>query len=491
MMLTRRSMLRTAAAAAVTSVAAAAARASAASAPELLATGAMRSDLDLLLHAFEAVHPGLGRYLPPGGFKPHVAAAGAWAARERSLAEMFLMLTRLTAAVRCGHTYANPNNQTERVQAALFGRPDRLPLAFRWIGGRAIVTGGRGGAAPLPPGSELLAIDGVPSQQLLARMLPLSRADGGNDGKRLSQLGLGAHERMATFDVLRSLWSPATGGVIPLRVRMPDGRERTLELPGRTEAALQESRRETGLGWRFEIDRDGVGRLTMPDWVTYRSKWNWRAYLDAAVDRLVDERARGLVVDLRGNEGGTECGWHLLARLVERDTPLPRFARRTRYRRLPDALRPPLDTWDARFRDWGETAAGPDEHGWFALDDGDEEGDLVRPRGRRFAGQVAVLVDAACSSATFQFANAVRETGLARLIGEPTGGNLRGINGGGYFFVRLPATGLEVDLPIVGYFPAGPRPDRGVVPHDPGRVARHDIVHGRDRALALALARLA
>ena len=53
---------------------------------------------------------------------------------------------------------------------------------------------------------------------------------------------------------------------------------------------------------------------------------------------------------------------------------------------------------------------------------------------------------------------------LATIIGETTGGNRRGINGGCFYFFRLPETGLEVDLPLIGTFPLTRQPDAGIVP---------------------------
>jgi len=166
---------------------------------------------------------------------------------------------------------------------------------------------------------------------------------------------------------------------------------------------------------------------------------------------------------------------------------LPRFHQRVRYRRLDSALNGALDTWDDGFRDWKEAAVGPRADGFYDLVRVGAETDILRPRGRRFGRRVAVLVDASCSSATFQFAHAVRATGLARLVGETTGGNRRGINGGAYFFVRLPETGLEVDLPIIGYFPEGREPDAGVEPHDRIETSAADIASGFDRPLRAAL----
>lgn len=74
-----------------------------------------------------------------------------------------------------------------------------------------------------------------------------------------------------------------------------------------------------------------------------------------------------------------------------------------------------------------------------------------------------------------------------RLFGQQTGGNLRGINGSGFFFVRLPETGLEFDLPIVGDFPRAPQPDRGLSPDVSIGTSQGDIASGRDRCLEAAL----
>jgi C-terminal processing protease CtpA/Prc len=102
-----------------------------------------------------------------------------------------------------------------------------------------------------------------------------------------------------------------------------------------------------------------------------------------------------------------------------------------------------------------------------------------------------VLVGAVNSSATFQFALAVKQSGLGRLVGQPTGGNRRGINGGAFFFVRLPRTGLEVDLPLVAGFPATPQPDEGVTPDVLVTPNVADIASGRDAELATVRAWIA
>ena len=74
---------------------------------------------------------------------------------------------------------------------------------------------------------------------------------------------------------------------------------------------------------------------------------------------------------------------------------------------------------------------------------------------------------------------------------QPTGGNQRGINGGAFFFLRLPRSGLELDLPLIGQFSDGERPDAGLEPDVLVVPTVSDIAGGRDAELEAVRARIA
>lgn len=204
--------------------------------------------------------------------------------------------------------------------------------------------------------------------------------------------------------------------------------------------------------------------------------------------RLQERGAGALVIDLRGNEGGTGVGDEILSRLATRDLRLDGFRRRVRRRSVPERLRPHLDTWDRSFLDWGDQAV-PGEGGFFTLTRYDDEpgGSVVPAAARPFRGLTFVLVDASNSSATFEFALAVRQNRLATLVGQPTGGNQRGINGGAFFFLRLPRSRIEVDVPLIGFFPPGERPDAGIVPEVLVEPSADDVARGVDTELRAVL----
>ncbi len=483
--LTRRGMIASAAALVATPAAAAGAR---------IEAEALAADARLLEAAYRALHPGLLRYNTPRQLAARFAALGQAFNRPQSQSQALLALARFTAGIRCGHTYPNPYNQTDAAVAALFGARDRLPFQFRWIGGRMVVLRDLTGEAGLKRGAEITTLNGEPTARLLADLMPLVRADGHNDAKRVNNLEVRGENRWDAFDLYLPLIRPGGGEQATLGVRDPDGRRRTVRVRLMTAAERQAAAppaaepNETDPIWRLETQAGGIAVLTMPSWALYDSKWNWKAWLAEGMERLTADRAPALVIDLRGNEGGEDCGDYILPWLIE--TPLtPRTERRlTRYRKVPAELNPHLDTWDRSFRDWGAEASGPDPDGFYEL--AGEPGDVVQPAARRFGGRVFVLADASNSSATFQFGQTIKENRLATIVGQTSGGNRRGINGGAFFFLRLPGSGLEVDLPLIGRFPTTPQPDAGVEPDIAVRPTAAAIAEGRDLEMAAVMAAL-
>jgi C-terminal processing protease CtpA/Prc len=172
--------------------------------------------------------------------------------------------------------------------------------------------------------------------------------------------------------------------------------------------------------------------------------------------------------------------------LIKQDLRLESFARRVRYRKAPQDLLPFLETWDKSFRDWGESANNFRD-GFYTLKkyDDDKDGSMIKAAARPFTGRTFVIVDASNSSATFEFAQTAQQNKLATLIGQPTGGNQRGINGGAFFFLRLPNSKIEIDLPLIGFFPSSERPDTGLQPDILVKPSVKDVANGIDTELAV------
>ncbi|WP_224248708.1 S41 family peptidase [Hyalangium gracile] len=468
--------------------------------PPRLSAQDLQADFALLKRAYEKLHPGLHRYNDKAAMDAHFAALRTELERDLSLQEAYLAFSRFLAKIRCGHSYLNFFNQPKAVATALFQQQNRVPFYFRWIDRRMIVTRNFSKDARLVPGTEVLSIDGTPAATILERLLTVARADGSNDAKRVSHLEVGGHSNYEAFDIYFPMFFPKNGPRMELRVKTPGGKSLTSTVEPLTyEQRLapiqaQEETRRGGDGplWEFKFLDSRTGYLRMPTWALYKSQWDWQGFLDTVFRQLAQRKAAHLVIDLRGNEGGMSVGDVILGKLTASDLRLQPLERRVRYRKVPEDLAPHLDTWDPSFKDWGDDAVDP-VNGFYRLKryDDPEGGNVIKASAQPFKGLTYVLVDASNSSATFEFALALRQNKLATLVGQPTGGNQRGINGGAFFFLRLPRSKLEVDLPLIGFFPLEERPDAGLVPDIEITPRVQDIARGTDTELQALMKHLA
>jgi hypothetical protein len=467
-----------------------------------LQPAALKADVAILEQTYRELHPGLQRYLSARQVDQAFAALRQELSRPRTVADAYLAFARFAAKIRCGHTYANFFNQSKEIKETLFEQSPRLPFYFRWIDGKMVVIRDFTDPAILPVGTEVTRINGVKSAVILAALLPLARADGGNDAKRIDQMNVTGDGVYESFDIYYPLLYPLKSGTVQLTLRPPTAvAERTITVntltyrqriePIRAREEARTKGTEPVFEWR-DLD-DGSAYLRMPTWAMYESKWEWRPWLDARLAALAARNARALIIDLRGNEGGEDVGDEVLKHIVNVDLPLAQNKRLVRYRAVPQDLLPYLDTWDPSFKDWGKDATelpapwvtAPPVH-YFALAGEDGSVDartVIHPVQPHFGGRLFVLVDAANSSATFQFAQVVQQNSLGTLVGAPTGGNRRGINGGAFFFLHLPNSGIELDVPLIGAFPKMPQPDAGLIPDVDAPVTAASIAADVDPAL--------
>lgn len=465
---------------------------------------ALVDDARVLRQALEELHPGLFRYQTTAQWDASCSALEASLERDPTLPGAFLAISQFVNTLRCGHAHCNFLNQPTRIAEALLRPAPRVPFHFRWIDRRMVVLQNHSSEARLVPGAEILSIDKVPVGDILDRLMTIARADGGNDAKRRDYLGVSGGSEFEAFDIYLPLFFPGMRGPFALEVRSPVGERfaaRVNALTGRPRVVVNSGDAappgRDAPAWQWSMLDQDTALLRMSGWALFNSNWDWSRWLGEHLDELVRDRTPNLVVDLRGNEGGLDCGDLITARLI--DAPLPRSDIRpfVRYRKTPVHLDRHLDTWDDSFRDWGDAAkpaATPAQvaharQSYYRLTKYDEDvGSGIVAVGPRYEGRVYVLVDAACSSATFQFAQTMKKHDLAMLVGQTTGGNQRGINGGAFFFLRLPNSGIEVDVPLIGTFPgddaaASQVADAGIEPDVLVTPSVADVAAGIDREL--------
>jgi len=450
----------------------------------------LQADFTVFMRAYEELHPGLYCYNTKAQMDANFGELQNQLNHDLTLQETYLAFSVFLAKIKCGHSYPNFFNQPETVVKALFQHQDRV---FRWLDRRMIITRNFSGEARLDAGNEVLSINGTPVDQILARLMTIARADGSNDAKRVSYLEVSGDSRFEAFDVYFPMFFPQTDTSMKLRVKsLTTGMISAFDAVALTyeqRVAPIKSEDESQHGgdtplWQLEFLDERTAYLKMKTWALFNSKWDWKAVLDNAFTEIAKRKITTLVIDVRGNEGGNSVGDVIVSKLARQDVPVDQFRRLVRYKRVPDDLVPYLDTWDPSFKDWGSAAVEPSE-GYYRLNKYDDEPgrEVIRASAHPFTGKTYVLVNAANSSATFEFAQIMQQNKLGILVGQPTGGNQRGINGGAFFFLRLPNSKIEIDLPLLGVFPPAERPDAGLQPDITVQPRAEDIARGVDTEL--------
>ena len=465
----------------------------------LVPAHALAEDVSILRRAMETLHPGLYRNVP----RPRVDALFDDLARDldhqQSVADVFVRLSRFTAELRCGHTYPNYWNQSKALRADLMEGPDKLPFTYRILGGRMFVDRSVPGAADIRRGDEILTISGARVSQVIGTLASLVRADGDNEIKRISLAelrGIKLYEAADAFIPL--LFPPARevrgtqsylltlrrkGTVHLVTARAMRAAERNISaVPAHTQLPRAEP-------WSWQV-KGTVGILRTDQFVgkDVSGKHPWREFLDRTFAAARADRLTGIVIDLRENEGGLDEDALLLLTYLSRK-PIPPLAvtQLTSYETVPTDLRPYLQTWDPAFFDRRGHVAPLHDGGFLRLDGRAPGGEALAPSDLAFAGKVVLLVGPVASSASHWLTQRAAHARIATIVGEPTGGSLRGTSGGELFFLRLPNTGVEIDIPLIATWVAGTQSATGVVPDVPVAPTAADFIAGRDPAMIRAI----
>ena len=58
--------------------------------------------------------------------------------------------------------------------------------------------------------------------------------------------------------------------------------------------------------WQFEIRQDSIAYLQLSTFVTWQMKMDWKDFLNQAFEEINRKKIPYLVIDIRGNEGGSD-----------------------------------------------------------------------------------------------------------------------------------------------------------------------------------------
>jgi carboxyl-terminal processing protease len=343
------------------------------------------------------------------------------------------------ASMRFLATFRNGHTLFLDLQVARQG--GTLPFAAQTVGGRWVVTASRLDA--LRPGDTVETIDGRPFEEFFRELQPLIATSTERWARRALFMRFGAATVYAHLFRERFVLGLGDGRRVEVdRSAMPGIETRTTE--GR---------------W---LDPGRLGYVRV-------HSFSEPAFEKRAIELVREyEKAAALVVDVRGNSGGS-TPQELTKRLMNRP-------HRWWTESTPASL--PYFRLRAAEGSWQYQPFGRPELLWRSP--------TSEPEKDAYPGRLAILVDAGCFSACEDFVLPFKDNGRAVLVGETTGGS-----SGQPYMLDL-GDGMQA---IVGakreMFPDGsPFEGMGIRPDVEVSPTAEDLRRGRDAALESATQRL-
>jgi hypothetical protein len=333
----------------------------------------LQEDFRQLRESITLLHPNPYAFTRPAEFRKMFEETERQLTVPMTLEEFYRLVAPLAACIGCGHsTVWMPPSYWQDDRVRLF------PLRVKVVCEKFCAVGSYTGSDLLPPGSEIVAIDGKKTCDIVKAILPIISSDGGRDPYKLFFLS----------DRFPMLYGPLFGyrDVYSITYRMPGEADlRTIDVPAATWSEFRSVAQAPAVRACVvdETHRNAV--LTLGSFNSYSGD-DLRAYKDF-IDQVFEEidaaGVEDLILDLRGNNGGNPyCASFLLSHLT--DEPVPYFAKP--YARYGDLALP------------------------------------VEPANDRFSGNLIVLTDASCFSTSGHLLALLRYYGIGTFVGEETGG---------------------------------------------------------------------
>ena len=355
--------------------------------------------------------------------------------------EFLRVLSPIVSELRCGHSHVYTSPE---YQAYISENGTYLPFEVRVVESRAYIVKDLSSAG-IPAGSEILSIDGRTSADIISSLLQNLSADGSNESKKyyiINQWFNGVYyyyiDNPETFNV---------------EFREPQGALRTVTVDSLASGQMHIN---TMLPYRGDFIGDyskeiykDYAILRIALFTRFDSMQKYNAFLKDFFKELADKNISNLILDLRGNWGGTPGpAAELLSYLISEPTP---FLDKNNHFLMFKYKRP------------------------------------IQPQEYRFEGSLYTLIDGASFSITGHLLALLKYNNIGTFVGEESGGGFMCTDGSRETALRNTKVRLYSSTMSFRAATIGQTEGRGILPDHEVIPSLADYLNGTDAVMKKTL----
>lgn len=434
-------------------------------AKEIYTVAELKEDFDVFRASLEEGHPALYRYKSKTTMDSIFTTASASITKQMTDREFALLLCKVAAQIGDGHLRVAPPKVRKD---SLDEGPTAIPFQTYYDNNKIFV---RRNFSSLPDkdflGAQIVSINGHTIQDFIKEMLLIFPSDGSNL-THIYRRGLQTPRWLTRYYYM--LYGYTESYEIQY-ISFNDSAIKTTKLPGITFDNLADIRQKKYAAYmdappaEFNISTDNqYAILTINSFdkeTIEKKKIDFEKFLANSFKNIETNHINNLILDLRGNGGGTdEYGKILFSYFSNQPFDYYESLRMNKesfnffkYTNKPDAKAP-----EGMLKDNQEGTFDNIQHPNVGKQ---------KPMLPTYVGNIYVLIDGGCFSTTCEFLSILHQNTKAVFIGEEAGGGYYGNSSGPAPEFKVPNTKVAIEIPLMNYAMAVkgyPYPDKGLIP---------------------------